>query len=124
MRYLDIEKNRLGDRIQTEVHVCTELGQIKLPGMALFTLVENAVKHGIAPIPGGGKIQINATRDGNECVLSVANPYLDSADLSGTQIGLANLTQRLEIMFGAAAKLTTRKRDSKFVAEVKVPCDA
>lgn len=123
-RYLDIEKSRLGERIKVEFEIAPELATAKLPSMALFTLVENAVKHGLAPLPSGGILHLKATKEQSFWLLSVSNPYTKLANANGTKTGLANLSQRLELMFGNRASINTSKDNGIYKAEIKVPYEA
>ncbi|MCX7200195.1 MAG: uroporphyrinogen-III C-methyltransferase [Proteobacteria bacterium] len=56
--YLELEKMRFGERLSYEIHASTGLGEVYAPGLLLQTLVENAVKHGIAPSRQGGKVRV------------------------------------------------------------------
>ena len=123
-RYLQLEKNRLGERLNVEFEISPELSKAKLPGMAVFTLIENAVKHGIAPLTTGGKIHLSAIRLKNEWSLSVRNPFQAGMEIDGTRIGLNNLSKRLELMFGRSASFKTSIENNEFVAQIKVPYDA
>jgi len=123
-RYLDIEKSRLGERINVEFEITSELTKAKLPSMALFTLVENAVKHGLTPLPSGGTITLKTNKLSDVWTLLVSNPFSPETNTDGTKIGLNNLRQRLELMFGSKASLKTYKKNNTYTAEIKVPYDA
>src|SRR5205085_948425 len=70
--YLDVERLRLGDKLRLEIHVTPDAQSVPIPILSIQPLVENAVKHGIAPLAGGGLIQINASIGAdNELVISV-----------------------------------------------------
>ena len=115
-RYLRIERTRLGDRLQIEVEVDASLHAERVPGLILQPLVENAVQHGVAPRPEGGRIRIRAAREEGGLVLVVEDdgPGLPPAVLDGTAEGLgtgghgggfANVRRRLSLRFGDAARL-------------------
>ncbi len=123
-RYLDIEKSRLGERLHVVFEIAPDLAQAVLPSMALFTLVENAVKHGVAPLPSGGTIDLKAVKQDNCWLLSVSNPYSDQSNIDGTKLGLDNLRQRLELMFGSKASLKTIKNKGLYLAQVSMPYEA
>ena len=59
--YLDVERLRLGDKLRLEISVTPEALSVPIPILSIQPLVENAVKHGIAPLAGGGLIQISAS---------------------------------------------------------------
>lgn len=123
-RYLDIEKSRLGERLNVELEVEPNLAQALLPSMALFTLVENAVKHGVAPLPSGGTIHLTAITQDGCWLLSVSNPYSEQSNIDGTKLGLENLRQRLALMFGSQASLQTIKNKGSYLAQVSMPYEA
>jgi LytS/YehU family sensor histidine kinase len=85
-----------------EVQVPPELHAVKLPAMALQTLVENAIKHGLEPKPGGGTIWILARGFDDHVTVTVADDGLgfSQGTTSGTGIGLKNLRERLRLTCG------------------------
>ncbi len=103
--YLELEKMRLEERLRVSWEIPATADPLFLPPLSLHTLVENAVKHGIAPRPGGGTIAIRLTISKNHCQITVTNdgPYLPTA---GSGTGLANLRQRLELIYNGRATLT------------------
>ncbi len=96
--YLGIERARLGNRLRVKVDVPEELEEVEIPPLSLQVLVENAVRHGIAPREDGGEVRIRARRSGPGenpgVVLSVENP-LAVAARPGTGNGLETLRGRL-----------------------------
>lgn len=102
--YLEILRLRMGDRLALQMEVPFELRSLPLPSMMLQTLVENAIKHGLEPKPGGGTIWILARGFGDHATLTVADDGQGfNTHSHGTGIGLANLRERLRLMYGAAA---------------------
>ncbi len=107
LAYLEILKIRMGNRLNVQVDVPTNLRTTALPAMMLQTLVENAIKHGLEPRTGGGNIWIRAHRnDDDEVAVTVA----DDGDgfntkTTGTGIGLKNVRERLRLVFGGNAAL-------------------
>jgi signal transduction histidine kinase len=104
--YLELMHMRMPDRLRFSVDVPPELGALRFPAMALLTLVENAVRHGIDPTEDGGTIAVRAWRDGGALVAEVADTGggLPAQAADGT--GLANLRARLAGGWGAGATLT------------------
>ena len=94
------------------------------PGM-LITLVENAIKHGIELSPNGGRVDVRAERGiGNLLVLTVSDTGagLDGGSQPGQGIGLANIRERLELLFGEAARLELEGNEPRgFVARIRLP---
>jgi LytS/YehU family sensor histidine kinase len=74
--------------------------------MMLSTLVENAIKHGIAPLPEGGMVNITAVRESDRLKVSVADNGLGFRANSGSGVGLANIRARLDALYGPGGRLT------------------
>src|SRR5438445_506419 len=110
--YLEIEHTRLGERLAWSVEVPSDVTGHEVPPLAVETLVENSVKHAIAPRPGGGRVRVEGHLTGDRLVLSVWDDgpgFTDAALTPGH--GLDSLRQRLTARFGDAAALTIGRRD-------------
>jgi hypothetical protein len=102
--WLEIMRLRMGERLSVHTDVPDAALKVPMPSMMLQTLVENAIKHGLEPKPGGGGVWIRAGVDGNGLSLTVADDGLGfRSDGAGTGIGLRNLRERLRLMYGSAA---------------------
>ena len=110
-RYLAVEQIRFGERLVVKTDLPPDLQSERVPSFALQTLVENAVQHGAAPRIAPTEIVINGTRSNSELVISVRNSG-DSdpsrANGNGTGTGLARLRERLTVLYGGSASLTSR----------------
>ncbi|HEY2683694.1 MAG TPA: histidine kinase [Steroidobacteraceae bacterium] len=106
-KYFEIQKLRFAERLNVVVTVPEELNLAEVPSLVLQPLVENAVKHGISQCVRGGTVQVAAARDSGELSLSVYNdgPPLSESWESGGGVGLSNLKSRLNLIFGAQARL-------------------
>ncbi|MBL0313832.1 MAG: histidine kinase [Holophagaceae bacterium] len=93
--YLGIEQARLGERLRVRVDIPEELESASVPPLSLQVLVENAVKHGIAPLEGGGEIRIGARQEGKVLVVEVSDPGTGIGFQRGTGTALATLRGRL-----------------------------
>jgi Histidine kinase len=103
--YLELEVLRFESRLQYRIDVDPEALEHQVPPMLLQTLVENAIKHGIARLPEGGSVLIEARRETTDLLIRVTNTgRLDGADPEGT--GLANSQERLRLLFGDRATLS------------------
>lgn len=93
--YLGIERARMGDRLSVSINVPEDLEACPVPPLSLQVLVENAVKHGVAPLEAGGEIRVAAWREGKELVLIVRDPGQGRGAHPGTGSALKILRQRL-----------------------------
>jgi two-component system sensor histidine kinase AlgZ len=110
-QYLEIEKLRLGDRLQVEIKVNPALLSCSVPHLVLQPLVENSIRHGIAPRRGPGNVTIVADRDRDILVVEVVDDGLGQSSRDGSGkgdhigIGLKNIDQRLRELFGDSGGL-------------------
>jgi signal transduction histidine kinase len=123
--FLAVHQVRMGPRLQVRIDVPAELGGRIVPPMMLLTLIENALKHGLAPLPEGGAISVSAAEAEGMLVLGVADTGRGLVAGFGGGTGLANIRARLKAMYGAAAGLSLRLNDPRgAVAEIKLPVQA
>jgi len=125
--YLEILKIRMGARLALQVDVPPALTPLPLPSMALQTLVENAIKHGLEPKPGGGTVWIIARAFDDHVTLTVADDGLGfgHGGSSGTGIGLKNLRERLRLTCGERAGVAIVSNfPSGVAATITLPRDA
>jgi LytS/YehU family sensor histidine kinase len=120
--YLALHQVRMGPRLVSEVDVPAALGGLEIPPMLLLTLVENAIKHGLAPLPEGGRVCVRARREGGRVLLTVADTGCGLGHEVGHGTGLVNLQARLKARYGSQATLTLRLNEPRGVtAEVALP---
>ena len=106
LAYLEILKIRMGPRLEVQVDVDQALRQTPMPAMMLQTLVENAIKHGLEPKTAGGTVWIRARRDEDAVAITVADDGNGfGTDTRGTGIGLKNVRERLQLLYGGRAAL-------------------
>jgi two-component system, LytTR family, sensor kinase len=103
-KYLQIEQTRFHDRLAVQMRIDPRALDASVPNMILQPLVENALRHGLAPLACGGQVLIQATRDNASLLLSVSD---DGVGLSGggeiiEGVGLSNTRARLRHLYGAA----------------------
>ena len=123
--YLEIEHTRLGPRLTWNVEVPADVAQCEVPPLAVQTLVENSVKHAIAPRPEGGRVRVDGVVAGGRLVLNVwddGTGFTEAALRPGH--GLASLRQRLGARFGDAADLTVGRRDGGTLVTLSLPAAA
>lgn len=104
--YLQVERLRLGDKLRIEIDVAPEVLSLPIPILSLQPLVENAVKHGIAPKSDGGLVTIEAHLESPETLaVTVRDTGSGFAKNESGGVGLENVTRRLELYYGAEARL-------------------
>ena len=116
--YLDIEQIRFGERLLVEFDVESSITHTAVPTLILQPLVENAIKHGIAPKVGKSRILVRAKRNGDSILLSVEDDGIglfgkrdrNRCPLPGAEpdagVGLQNIRERLKTMYGGDAVLS------------------
>ncbi len=112
--YLTVMATRLGARLRFEVETKPACAAHPMPPLMLLTLVENAVRHGIEPVPGGGSICLSARREGKQLLIDVADTgagLRHPAAAPGQGLGLANVRDRLAALYGPAAHLSVQQQD-------------
>ena len=121
--YLALMQVRMGGRLTYDVRADEALRAAPFPPSLLITLVENAIKHGIEPRSGPGRIEIDAVRDGDALRVQVRD---DGAGLQpglSTGVGLANVREQLAARYGARAAfvLSPAAEGRGVCAEIRVP---
>lgn len=122
--YLEILKVRMEERLTTEIAVPDGLLSAEFPPMMIQTLVENAIKHGLEPKAEGGHLRVAAEIVHGKLQVTVADTGLGfgRAATAGTGVGLANIRERLQLLYGPKAALTvTENQPSGTVVTVTVP---
>jgi len=124
MHFLAIEKVRFGARLMVEQEIAEDAKECLLPPMILQPLVENAVKHGIGQLPGGGTVRIKAVRSGSLLQVEVENDVdEDLPAASGNGIGLANVRQRLAALYGHEASVSWTRAQQTFRVALTLPAE-
>ena len=122
--YLEILKVRMEERLTTDIAVPDGLLSAEFPPMMIQTLVENAIKHGLEPKPEGGHLRVAAEIVHGKLQMTVSDTGLGfgKAATAGTGVGLANIRERLQLLYGPKASLTvTENKPSGTVVTVTVP---
>jgi two-component system sensor histidine kinase AlgZ len=121
-RYLRIEKHRLGDRLAVEWLGIDAAGDLRLPALTLQPLLENAIYHGIEPLPGGGTIRIECSREGDTVRIVISNPRSSKNDAhAGNRLAQENVAQRLEAFFGRAGLIEVAESRDAYRVTVILP---
>ncbi|MFI5311312.1 MAG: sensor histidine kinase, partial [Gemmatimonadales bacterium] len=113
-RYLGIQRARFGSRLRTTMQIHPDARRARVPSMLLQPLLENAIRHGIAPRCEGGCLDVEASIDGRTLRVSVRDDGVGlPVDVPGTRatgIGLRNTLLRLQQLYGDAGSLEMRRR--------------
>src|SRR5262245_35523318 len=126
-KYVEIERTRFGNRLTVEMHVQPETLDAQVPSLVLQPLVENAIRHGIAPNARPGWIAVNAGREAGELVLQV----LDSGDglppdrlmALNRGVGLDNTRARLAHLYRDRYEFTFSNLERGFCVTIRIPFD-
>jgi signal transduction histidine kinase len=102
--YLKVMATRTG-RLSHDIDAAPALRGLPFPPLLLMSLVENALKHGIEPRRGDGRVNITARRDGRTLVVSVVDDGVGLPDVPGTGVGLHNVREQLRARHGDGARL-------------------
>ena len=121
--YLDIERTRFETRLRTRFDIAPEVMEARLPSLLLQPIVENAIKYAVTPSEDGADILVDARRMGDRLVITIADtgPGLATTlaapttghDAGGTQIGLANIRDRLAQAYGEDHRFELAENDPK-----------
>ena len=123
-RFLAVEQVRFGERLQVEVDAPDEreMASCLVPPLVLQPLVENAVRHGVAHVLDRGVVRIHVEKRVATLIVTVDNPCdPDRPAGRGTGLGLQNVRERLQSLYGDEAMLQTDETDGRFTARVTMP---
>lgn len=122
-QYLALEKLRIGERLCANWQVQEVPDDTLIPPLLLQPLLENAVYHGIEPLPQGGSIDIVLRCSGDELHLKVKNPCALRSDErhSGNRIALRNIRERLDLLFDVEARYKAERGKDYYCVEIVMP---
>ena len=121
--YQRIEQLRLGERLQVRWKVAELPSQAIVPSLLLQPLLENAIGHGIEPLPEGGTVTVEGRADGEEVVIEISNPVSATAKAvrSGNRMALENIRQRLELAFPGRAAVVVHDTGEQYRVSLRFP---
>ncbi|HVO19296.1 MAG TPA: histidine kinase [Anaeromyxobacter sp.] len=123
--YLEIQAVRMGDRLVFGLSCPEELRGLPLPPLLVQPLVENALRHGLEPKPGGGGVWISAARRGDTLVLEVRDDGLGLDPHQPAGVGLSNVRERVRTVSGGRGALTLHPVETGgLTARLTLPLDA
>lgn len=124
-RYLAIAKAGLEERLRMRIDIPAALHACLVPPLLLQMLAENAVKHGIEPLRAGGALTLRAMRDGELLRVEILNdkpPHAAASGL-GTGIGMRNIAQRLDLLYGDRARHTVQDNGDTWRVQLALPLE-
>lgn len=120
--YLSIMEIRMGERLRFRIDADGAVRALPFPPAMLISLVENAIKHGLESATRPGDLMIGAAVDGGALRLTVRDNGAGLSDQPGQGLGLANIHERLRLLYGERASLTVEALDDGGVeATLSVP---
>lgn len=121
-KYLEIEQVRFGDRLEVHRTIEPDTLDLLLPNLVLQPLVENAVRHGIAPRAAGGRIEVAARVEQGALLVEVVDDGPGPAGEIREGVGISNTRARLEQLYGGKCKLELgRAPQGGFRARLTIP---
>lgn len=119
--YLAFEQLRLGDRLRVDASADPAALSVPVPPLIFQPLVENAVRHGIADRPDGGRITLGARVDGARLILRVVDDGGGETGGATDGLGLGSVRRRLAALFGASAVLSIDRHAPGFAVTIELP---
>ncbi|MFH1155392.1 MAG: histidine kinase [Pseudomonadota bacterium] len=123
--YIQLHQVRMGDRLRAEITMPEDLDGLEFPPMLIQPLVENAIKHGLDPLVDGGCLTITAARTENRVQIRVSDTGQGLSPTSSTRgVGLSNIQERLESLYGSGGGLILEPNDGPGLTVIlEVPCE-
>jgi len=121
--YLEIEKIRFEERLEVMFDIDPATEAVQVPVMAIQTLVENAIKHGISTLTQGGDIIVRSTRQNGRAIVEVENSGDWKDPSETTRVGLDNVRQRLRLIYGQSAELSISPLSDRVIVKLELPAD-
>jgi len=120
--YQRIEELRLGERLRVEWHISQLPMKALVPGLLLQPLLENAIYHGVEPQPEGGVVTVSGELSGGLVTVVVRNRVADRQnDREGNKLALANIRERLTLMYGERALVKAGRFDDEYIVTLRFP---
>ena len=122
-QYFELERLRLGERLAVNWQIGAVSMDLPIPPLMLQPLLENAVYHGIEPLPEGGTVSVSITQRGDELRIAIANPNAgQSQHAAGNHIAVANIRERLALYYDLEARLEIEVGEQFYEVRIFLPC--
>lgn len=121
-RYLDLEKLRLEERLKITWQIDDMPSDAMIPPLIMQPLLENAVYHGIEPMPEGGEIIVNIYTKLKELNILISNPYTPQNERqTGNKMALKNIQERLKLHFDLESSLKKIVKNNRYEVHIRLP---
>ena len=122
-RYLEIEALRFGDRLSVHWQLPAVIPAVTVPALSIQPLVENAIRHGVELVPGGGDVEISVSTTPGNVVVRISNPMprTDAHAHHGHRVGLNASQVRIGALTDGRGSVQTHVVDGRYVATVRLP---
>ncbi|TVS10599.1 MAG: sensor histidine kinase [Gammaproteobacteria bacterium] len=124
-RYVRIEQLRLGRRLHVEWEVDAVPHGVRIPLLTIQPLLENAIYHGIQPLPEGGTVHVRLQIEGDRVNVEIDNPLpppnAARRAVQGNRMALANIRSRLEVLYGSEATLAVHDSGERYRIRLSYP---
>lgn len=118
--YLELEQIRFEERLKIDYQISHDSLKCKIPPLMVQTIVENAIKHGIAKMIDGGTIRLESSYDGKTLEISCTNPGELNPNAAVEGVGIVNTQKRLAILFGDHASFSINQKGDLVDAKIKI----
>jgi len=126
-RYVRIEGLRLGERLRIDWDVGAPTDKVRIPLLTLQPLLENAIYHGIQPLPEGGTITVRLRYEAGIVDVRISNPLpppVFRGETQGNRMAVNNIKSRLNVLYGSAAELSAEVDGPLYVTRLRYPYPA
>lgn len=121
-QYLSIESLRMEERLKLNWQIDNMPSNALIPPLILQPLLENAVYHGIEPLPEGGEILVMITIKLNELMIKISNPCNNkNSDHNGNKMALKNIKERLTLHFDLEASIKHKTVNNQYTVIIRLP---
>lgn len=123
--YIELSKIQLENRLTYEENINVDAEQVLIPAMMLQIMVENAIKHGISQLHEGGILNLRILRMDESliCTLSNHGQLLNNSNTSGFGVGVTNIRERLNLLYGNNASFNLFQQNDLVIAELRLPIE-
>ena len=122
-KYVHIESLRLDDRLEVDWRIETDTDSVHIPMLTLQPLMENAIYHGIQPLPEGGTVTVSVQARDDRVEIIITNPIggSETQHERGNRMAIENIRNRLAALYGNRASLDTSGSEDLFVTRLVIP---